>query len=142
MKQMDYDNALSELKEKKNAPIRELRKVQQELKEEADNLGRTTHEMLARMKKLKSQARAIGIRIMEMEGDASREIRRFKDENQTSERKLSEVSDWALINELKARGYYGTIEHDERDAEWMQNFQSKFLKGTPPSLEDVEPQCA
>ena len=140
MKQTEFEQKLIELKSKDRELLKSLRVQQVELKEEIANIGRQIHDLFVCRKKKEQMLHGINLQIMKVETDRREAINAFKQENWSEERKLSEVSDWCLVNELVARGFSGTITNDEKDPEFMTNLSKKFASGkfiTPPILDEL-----
>lgn len=53
-------------------------------------------------------------------------IRQFAKDNEDCTRALADVSDWALFNELRARGYRGKVQNTARDDEFMDMVNNKI----------------
>ena len=139
MKQTEFEQKLIELKSKDRELLKSLRVQQVELKEEIANIGRQIHDLFVCRKKKEQMLHGINLQIMKVETDRREAINAFKQENWSEERKLSEVSDWCLVNELIARGFKGTIENDGKGAEFMENLSKRFAHGivlTPPSSDE------
>lgn len=133
MKQTEVETKLIEIKSKFAARIAELRNAVNGIKEERVNLGREMAEKNKEHKRLKQQEHFFNSQIMKLEHELHEEVTQFKKEHYSQERKLSEVSDWCLVNELVSRGFYGTIRHEDKDSEFMENLQHKFQYNTTTS---------
>ena len=129
MKQTEVETKLIEIKSKWAARIAELRNAVNGIKEERVNLGREIAEKCKEHKRLKQHEHLYNSQIMKLEYERNEEVTQFKKEHYSQERKLSEVSDYCLINELVARGFTGTINHDEKPVDFMQNLSKVFAGG-------------
>jgi hypothetical protein len=54
-------------------------------------------------------------------------IRQFAKDNEDCTRALADVSDWALFNELRARGYHGKVWNTAKDDEFIETLNNKLL---------------
>lgn len=139
MKQTEFEDALRQMRLKNSAAMNQINAMQQEVKEEIASIGRIINEMQAKKKQL--EVRRLGLAKCRDEESAKQKdtIRKFIEENRTEERKLSEVSDWCLVNELVARGFHGTIQNEGKPDDFMAVLKQRFSRDeyiTPPNVQE------
>lgn len=129
MKQTEVETKLVEIKSKWASKINELASLKNDIKEQRMNLGREIAEKQKELKRLYQQEHFYGMQVYEMQAKRHDEVSKFKKEHYSGERKLGEVSDWCLVNELVARGFTGTINNDAKPDDFMQGLQKRFAGG-------------
>ena len=137
MKQTEVETKLIEVKSKWADKIAEFKGVVNDIEERRVNLGREIAEKHREHSMLRQQVHLINTQIMKMEQERAKELAAFKSEHYSEERKLSEVSDWCLVNELVARGFTGDINHADKEVDFMAHLKAKFSGDkyiTPPSI--------
>lgn len=127
MKQIEFEEKLRELKRQKAEAIRPINDMQLECKKEQSMVK----QQLSSLYKQNSRLRAEGASLHAMRTETERrwgdKILAFFDENySTCERQLSDVSDWAIVNELLARGFTGALINDELDEQYMADLNRKL----------------
>lgn len=139
MTQSEFENGMRELRQKHYQQVAEVQRQQNEVKEEIANLGRNINEMQARKKKLEQQRIYLGMIRHDADTKYNLEVQKFRDENWSETRKLEEVSDWALVNELISRGYHGELKNEQKDADWLAGIAAKFAGAyiTPPQSQNL-----
>lgn len=139
MTQSEFENGLKVLRIKHHQQVADVSRQQNEVKEEIANLGRNIHEMQVLKSKLEQQRQYLGMMRQEAETKYSLEVQKFREENWSETRKLEEVSDWALVNELISRGYHGELKNEQKDADWLAGIAAKFAGAyiTPPSVAEL-----
>lgn len=103
-----------------------------------NNMGQTAHNILTERGKLVQKRKALNMYKDELCSRHKDRLKKFRDENWTQERKLSEVSDYCLVNELVARGFQGTIEHEGKAEDFMQVIGKVFAGGSSDTVEKPE----
>ena len=129
MKQEEFETQLKELRSEKERAVGHIALMQSDIEGELAGKRKVMNEFATHIQKLKEQKYLYAKRRMEVETEWNEKIRRFKKENFTQTRKLEEVSDWALVNELRHRGYGGQLTNADRDEEWLQELMCKFNGG-------------
>lgn len=129
MKQIEFEDALRQIKEEYKKETAGIRRQIDELQVQIDSLGHSAHEILTKRKGLQQQKSALNIMLNNMAEKHREKVTKFREESWTQERKLSEVSDYCLVNELVSRGFSGTIRHDGKDEEFIKNLNAKFIDG-------------
>lgn len=126
MTQIEFENQMRELRTQKSAELTTIAKVQGEVKEEIAAIDRQVKELRAKREKLNQQRIMIANRRFDLEQEWCEKIKKFYDENFTTSRELENVSEWALANELRHRGYTGQLANPEKDEEFMMNLNGKL----------------
>ena len=126
MTQIEFENKMRELRTQKSAELKAIAKMQGEVKEEIAAIDRQVKELKAKREKLNQQRIMIANRRLDMEQEWAYRIKCFFDQNYTTSRELENVSEWALANELRHRGYTGQLINSEKDEEFMMNLNGKL----------------
>lgn len=126
MTQIEFENQMRELRTQKSAELTAIAKVQGEIKEEIAAIDRQVKELRAKREKLNQQRIMIANRRFDLEQEWCEKIKKFYDENFTTSRELENVSEWALANELRHRGFTGQLINPEKDEEFMMNLNGKL----------------
>ena len=126
MTQIEFENQMRELRTQKSAELTAIAKVQGEIKEEIAAIDRQVKELRAKREKLNQQRIMIANRRFDLEQEWCEKIKKFYDENYTTSRELENVSEWALANELRHRGFTGQLINPEKDEEFMMNLNGKL----------------
>lgn len=126
MNQEEFESRLSEMKAQKKEAIQQLIKMQLEAKEEGASLKRQIGQLCAQKEKLNQQMAYLGTKRIEVEKSWREKIKKFYEENHTQTRKLEEVSDWALINELSHRGFSGNICNIDKPEDYLKDLNAKL----------------
>lgn len=93
--------------------------MQSEVKEEISAIDRQIKDLRARREKLNQQRLVLGSRRIELEREHGERIRNFFKENFTESRELENVSEWALVKELRKRGYKGSLENNGKGDDFL-----------------------
>ena len=112
MTQVEFENQLRELRCQKGAAVSAVALMQSEVKEEISAIDRQIKDLRARREKLNQQRLVLGSRRIELE-------REHGEENFTESRELENVSEWALVKELRKRGYTGSLENNEKGDDFL-----------------------
>ena len=126
MTQIEFENQMRELRTQKGAELTAIAKMQGEVKEEIAAIDRQVKELRAKREKLNQQRIMIANRRFDMEQEWGKRIKDFFDQNYTTSRELENVSEWALANELRHRGYSGQLINPEKAEEFMMNLNGKL----------------
>lgn len=126
MTQIEFENQMRELRTQKGAELNAIAKMQGEVKEEIAAIDRQVKELRAKREKLNQQRIMFANRRFDLEREWGAKIKKFYDENYTTSRELENVSEWALANELRHRGYTGQLINPEKDEEFMMNLNGKL----------------
>lgn len=129
MTQVEFENQLRELRCQKGAAVSAVALMQSEVKEEISAIDRQIKDLRARREKLNQQRLALGSRRIELEREHGERIRNFFKENFTESRELENVSEWALVKELRKRGYTGSLENNEKGDDFLKTLNLN-LNGT------------
>lgn len=126
MTQIEFENQMRELRTQKGAELTAIAKMQGEVKEEIAAIDRQIHELKERKAKFNQQRIALSDRRFALEQEWGKRIKDFFDRNYTTSRELENVSEWALANELRHRGYTGQLINPEKDEEFMMKINGKL----------------
>lgn len=126
MTQIEFENQMRELRTQKSAELKAIAKMQGEVKEEIAAIDRQVKELKAKREKLNQQRIMIANRRLDMEQKWSKRIKDFFDQNYTTSRELENVSEWALANELRHRGYTGQLINSDKDEDFMMKLNGKL----------------
>ena len=126
MTQIEFENQMRALRTQKGAELNAIVKMQGEVKEEISAIDRQVKELRAKREKLNQQRIIISNHRFDLEREWGGIIKKFYDDNYTTSRELQNVSDWALANELRHRGYTGQLINPEKDEEFMMNLNGKL----------------
>lgn len=138
MKQIEAETKIVEIKSKWASKINELTSAKNDIKEQRVNLSREIAEKQKEHKRLQQQEHFYNTKIDEMYIKRNEELSKFKSDMYTNERKLSEVSDFCLVNELVARGFSGDINHSEKSDDFMAHLKAKFAGDiTHPNISEL-----
>ena len=100
------------------------------MKEKEAVIGRRIASEREEMLRIRHQRTIINAAMEKMLRDRRYEINQFMRDNMTDERKLADVSDWCLVNELVARGFGGTLTNDEKGVDFMAHLNEKLQRDT------------
>lgn len=126
MKQIEFEEKLRELKRQKAEAIRPIVDMQLEVKKELSLLHQQFGALHKQTSRLNAERTSLATMRAETEKKWNEKITAFHDENYTCERQLSDVSDWAIVNELLARGFTGAIINDDKDEQYMADLNRKL----------------
>lgn len=119
MNQKEFEQGIKEIRSKYQPIIKGLELQQKELRHELSGLHKQQND-------LEQKLQRVGIMRIEMESKQRDGVEKFRKENFTVKRNLEDMSDWALVNEMKKRGYYGDLHNEQRDADWLAGIAAKF----------------
>lgn len=133
MKQVEYDEVLCQMrteKEKKTAP---LRLMIAEMDVKVHEQGKLLATMHADYEALKTQRALLAQekeRIEKQYGDKMRQF--IAEHGKDVSRQLEDVSEWALVKELRARGFSlsdgSTLIHPDKPEDFMQYLNAKLTE--------------
>lgn len=127
MKQIEFEEKVRELKTAKNAEVNMLERAREGAKMEVVRLRNVVDGLMQQRHAAELQMHSFSLRRMEVEKRFAEKEKKLREEfGDTLTRNLEDVSEWALINELHARGYRGSLVHENKDVEFMQNLNSKL----------------
>ena len=136
MTQIEFENQMRELRTQKGAELTAIAKMQGEVKEEIAAIDRQVKELRAKREKLNQQRIMIANRRFDMEQEWGKRIKDFYDQHYTTTRELENVSEWAIANELRHRGFSGTLINPDKEQEFMSNLNAKLNGATDADSED------
>lgn len=136
MTQIEFENQMRELRVKKGAALTAIARLQGEVKDDMEAIDRQIHELKERKAKLNQQRIALSDRRFALEQEWGKRIKDFQDANFNTTRELENVSEWAIANELRHRGFSGTLINPEKEQEFMSNLNAKLNGATDADSED------
>ena len=136
MTQIEFENQMRELRTQKGAALTAIARLQGEVKDDMEAIDRQIHELKERKAKLNQQRIALSDRRFALEQEWGKRIKDFQDANFTTTRELENISEWTLANELRKRGYSGTLINPDKEQEFMSNLNAKLNGATDADSED------
>lgn len=136
MTQIEFENQMRELRVQKGAALTSIARLQGEVKDDMEAIDRQIHELKERKAKLNQQRIALSDRRFALEQEWGKRIKDFQDANFNTTRELENVSEWAIANELRHRGFSGTLINPEKEQEFMSNLNAKLNGATDADSED------
>ena len=136
MTQIEFENQMRELRTQKGAALTAIARLQGEVKDDMEAIDRQIHELKERKAKLNQQRIALSDRRFALEQEWGKRIKDFQDANFTTTRELENISEWTLANELRKRGYSGTLINPDKEQEFMSNLNAKRNGATDADSED------
>lgn len=140
MKQVEFEQQVTELKNKKKASLAVIDAMQHEVKEEISAVKRQIYEFHQKLEKLNQKRLIYAEKRKSVENLWNERINKFREENFEALRNLEEVSDWTIARELGKRGYYGNLQSNVMSEEHMINLNKKLNGFT--SIEEEEPETS
>ena len=117
-----------------------LKKMVSELDVKIADHGKLVHKTLLEYDDLKAQRAMLNRERNKIEEECYQKMRDFRANNEKDvTRNLEDVSDWALVNELAARGFTldgGRLANPNNDDEWLENLNRKLVLHDGDSPED------
>ena len=129
MTQVEFENQMRELRVQKGVELTVIAKMQGEVKEEIAAIDRKVKELRAEREKLNQQRIMLSQNRFSKEQEWGKRIKDFYDQHYTTTRELENVSEWAIANELRHRGYTGTLINADKEQEFLETLNKK-LNGT------------
>ena len=129
MTQVEFENQMREMRVQKGVELTVIAKMQGEVKEEIAAIDRKVKELRAEREKLNQQRIMLSQNRFSKEQEWGKRIKDFYDQHYTTTRELENVSEWAIANELRHRGYTGTLINADKEQEFLETLNKK-LNGT------------
>ena len=127
MKQYEVEQRIREMRDECKKEGGALIPIIFELQVKIDNLGMQAHNIMEQRKMLQVQRKTMQKQLNDINEKWRKRIKEFTDANyESATRNLCDVSDWALVNELKARGFNAVLQHPEKDDEYMERLNDKL----------------
>ena len=136
MTQIEFENQMRELRTQKGAALTAIARLQGEVKDDMEAIDRQIHELKERKAKLNQQRIALSDRRFALEQEWGKRIKEFQDANFNTTRELENISEWTLANELRKRGYSGTLINPDKDPVFMSHINAKLNGATDADSED------
>ena len=116
MTRSEFDQQIRELKNKRNAAIREVAALQSEIKEEIAAKNRMIQELGKEIQKLKQSLQGYYQRRIALDAEWNSKINAFIKENeQSTTSNLAEANTLNIIYELRRRGFKGVVKQLSED---------------------------
>jgi hypothetical protein len=126
MTQVEFENEMRNLRVQKGVELNVIAKMQGEVKEQIAAIDRKVKELKAEREKLNQQRLMLGQTRLTKEQEWGKRIKDFYDHHYITTRELENVSEWAIVNELRHRGFNGTLINPVKDEEFMSNLNAKL----------------
>ncbi len=126
MTQIEFENQMRELRTQKGAALTAIARLQGDVKEQIAAIDRKVKELKAEREKLNQQRIALSDRRFALEQEWGKRIKEFQDANFNTTRELENISEWTLANELRKRGYLGTLINPDKDPDFMLHLNQKL----------------
>ena len=126
MTQIEFENQMRELRVQKGAALTAIARLQGDVKEQIAAIDRKVKELKAEREKLNQQRIALSDRRFALEQEWGKRIKEFQDANYTTTRELENVSEWAIANELRKRGYSGTLVNSDKEPDFIEHLNEKL----------------
>ena len=126
MTQIEFENQMRELRTQKGAALTAIARLQGEVKDEMEAIDRQIHQLKESKAKLNQQRIALSDRRFALEQEWGKRIKEFQDANFTTSRELENISEWTLANELRKRGYSGTLVNPDKDPDFIEHLNQKL----------------
>ncbi len=116
MTRSEFDQQIRELKNKRNAAIREVAAIQSEIKEEIASKKRMIQEIGKEVQKLKQSLQGYHQRRIALDAEWNTKINAFIKENEPhTTSNLAEADTLNIIYELRRRGFKGCVIQPSED---------------------------
>ena len=126
MTQVEFENQMRELRVQKGAALTAIARLQGDVKEQIAAIDRKVKELKAEREKLNQQRIALSDRRFALEQEWGKRIKDFQDANFTTTRELENISEWSLANELRKRGYSGTLVNPDKEPDFIEHLNQKL----------------
>jgi hypothetical protein len=127
MTQMEMQSKLRDMRAQRDNELAPIRKRIETINEEYAQLKVQKADIIERQARLNQERKMYGRYYNEIAETHNKAIRQFAKDNEDCTRALADVSDWALFNELRARGYRGNVQNTARDDEFMETINNKII---------------
>lgn len=141
MKQSEFDDALRQMREDCKKKTAHLKKMASDLNVDIAAHGKLVHKVLQEYDDMKAQRAMLSREITKIELEYHEKSRDFYAANEKDvTRNLEDVSEWALVNELAARGFTldsGRLVSSDHDDEWLDHLNAKLIPKNGEASESV-----
>jgi hypothetical protein len=124
---MEMQSKLRDMRAQRDNELAPIRKRIETINEEYAQLKVQKADIIERQARLNQERKMYGRYYNEIAETHNKAIRQFAKDNEDCTRALADVSDWALFNELRARGYHGKVCNTARDDEFMETINNKII---------------
>ena len=130
MKQHEMDEAIRALRNEKAASLRALKELKANTTKQIAQLQAMIDNLVNQKKQLQLVSRSTQDEIDLIAKGYEDKIHGFYEANRdTLTRDLEDESDWKLVKELNARGFFGSLNHNEKPADFLENINHKLNHG-------------
>ena len=130
MKQHELDEAIRAIRNEKAASLRALKELKANTTNQIDQLTAMINNLVAQRQQLQLSNKNTQKEIERIAKEYEDKIHGFYEANRdTLTRDLEDESDWKLIKELNARGFYGALNHNEKPADFLETLNHKLNHG-------------
>lgn len=141
MKQHELDEAIRALRNEKAASLKALKELRENTTKQITQLQAMINNLVNQKKQLQLVSRNTQNEIDLIAKGYEEKINNFYQANKDNlTRDLEDESDWKLIKELNARGFFGTLNHNEKPADFLENLNNKLNRGFGLSGGDISDQ--
>ena len=126
MTQIEFENQMRELRVQKGAALTAIARLQGDVKEQIAAIDRKVKELKAEREKLNQQRIALSDRRFALEQEWGNRIKDFQDANFTTTRELENISEWTIANDLRKRGYSGTLVNPDKEPDFIVHLNEKL----------------
>lgn len=141
MKQYEFDEFLHQMREDREKKTAHLKKMASDWDVDIAAQGKLVHKVLQEYNDLKAQRAMISREITKIVQEYYEKMRDFRQANEKDvTRNLEDVSEWALVNELAARGFTldgGRLVSSDHDDEWLDHLNAKLILKNGEASESV-----
>ena len=142
MKQVEFDEALRMMRVDREAKTSQYKKMIADLDLIIAEHGKALHKMYQEYEELKTRRCLLHKEKQHIEMEFNEKYRDFIKNNEGHvSRNLCDVSEWALVNELAARGFTivgGALSHPDHAEDWLQQLNQKLNPDNEPQHDNSE----
>ena len=126
MKQVEFEEKVREMRVKHNKEKGVLLELLKQKKNGLSALREQLQDVYNKMTVLSSEKQFLGNSIYDLDIKFREQVNKMRQECEPLTRNLEDLSDWSLINELVARGFFGELKHAEKTEEYMEAINNKL----------------
>lgn len=136
MTQVEFEYQLHDLRSKRHAALLPIIQMQSEVKEEISAIDRQIKSLKAQREKMNQKRILISQQRTQVESEWGGQIAKLIQDNCAVTRELENISDWAIANELKKRGFF-LVENSEfgnvgKSGDFLETFNAKLRESDQP----------
>ena len=126
MTQIEFENKIRELRTQRDAELTAIARLQGEVKDDMEAIDRQIYPLKERKAKLNQHRHALSDRRLALEQEWIKRIKEFHDANFSTTRELENISEWTLAEELRKRGYSGTLINPDKEPDFIEHLNQKL----------------